>query len=80
MDLALLTAFFGWMTLINVALLAISAALLTLGRGWVGGLHARISGLEQGELDRLYMSFLAQYKIAVLMLNLVPYLALRLVV
>ena len=42
-------------------------------------LHGRMLGLSEDDLSRAYFQYLAQYKIAVFVFNLAPYLALRIV-
>ena len=79
MDTATLTSVFGWMTLLNLGYLIIATICLTLCRSWVTGIHARMTNVPEENLAEHYFSFLANYKIAVLVLNLMPYLALRIV-
>lgn len=79
MDMATLTSVFGWMTLLNIGYLIVATTCLTLCRSWVAGIHARLTGVPGGELPGHYFSFLANFKIAVIVLNLMPYLALRIV-
>ena len=77
MDLAFLTSFFGWMTLFNIGILALTSGTLLFARNWVADIHSRMFGLAAADLDRIYFAYLANFKIAVIVLNLVPYLALR---
>ncbi len=71
-------AFLGWCSVINVAVLAFGAFGIVFMRGLIGPMHAAIFGLGEEDLSRAYLQWLAQYKIAVLVFNLVPYIALRL--
>jgi hypothetical protein len=75
-SLETLTAFFGWCTVINVGLLMVAAVVLGLMRGPISQIHAKMFNLNESDLSREYFRYLAQYKIAVLVLNLVPYVAL----
>jgi hypothetical protein len=72
-----LTAFLGWCTLINLAFLGIATLALTVMRGAILSIHRRMFGIAEKDLLLLYMQYLANYKIVVLVFNLVPYLALR---
>ena len=45
--------------------------------GPVTKIHGSMFGLEEVEISRQYFQYLAQFKIAVLVFNLVPYIALR---
>lgn len=73
-----LTTFFGWCSLITVGILFLSSAALLLMRGFLTGLHSKMFGLNQEDLARAYFQYLAQFKIAVIVFNLAPYIALRL--
>lgn len=69
--------FLGWCTLIHIGLLLLTAVALGTLRAPVLAIHGRLSGLGEPELLRAYFQYLAQYKIAVIVFSLVPYLALR---
>ena len=58
----------------NPASLAITAMRATMKR-----VHSSMFGLADDDLDRAYFQYLAQYKIAIFVFNLVPYFALRLI-
>lgn len=72
-------AFLGWCTLINFIVLIVSTVALVFCRQWVSSIHGRLFGLEESELAKLYFQYIATYKIAVIVFNLVPYLALRII-
>ncbi|MDR9498217.1 MAG: hypothetical protein RI556_03510 [Hydrogenovibrio sp.] len=72
-----LTAFFGWSSVINVAILLLSTLSVMAFRGAITGLHARLFGLDETDLGKTYFQYLAQYKIAIIVLNIAPYLALK---
>lgn len=78
MDLHTLTTFFGWMTVINFSLLIFGTLILCLFRNQVLRLHQRVSGLEATTLRPAYFYALACYKLLILIFNLGPYLALKL--
>ena len=77
MTVETLTELLGWSTVINFGLLMFSVIKLVLVRGWVSKIHSMMFGLSEVELSRAYFQFLAQYKIAIIVLNLVPYIALK---
>lgn len=79
MDIAQLTAFFGWMLVINIAIYAFSAAFIVFARDLVTTLQVRVTRVPAEEWPRLLMDYLSRYKLLVIVFNLVPYLALRLV-
>lgn len=77
MNLATLTTFLGWATLINIVVLLFSTAAIVGLRNHIATVHQRLFGLNGADLGRAYFQYLAQYKIAVLVFNLTPYLALK---
>ena len=75
-----LREFFGWCTVINVAILLLSTLLIIAMRSTVSSLHGGMFALDEKDLSRAYFQYLAQFKIAVIMLNMVPYVVLRIMV
>ena len=74
-SLASLRELLGWCSVINIGVLVLSSILLVVMRGPVSRVHSRLFGLDTTDLSRGYLQFLAQYKIAILIFNLTPYLA-----
>ena len=72
-----LTEFFGWVSVINIAVLLISGILVIVMRGPISKVHSKIIGLDQKDLGRAYFQYLAQYKIAMIVLSIAPYIALK---
>jgi len=72
-----LTEFFGWVSVINIAVLLISGILVIVMRGPISKVHSKIFGLDQKDLGRAYFQYLAQYKIAMIVLSIAPYIALK---
>ena len=77
-SLETLTTFFGWTVVLNIALLGLSTILVVTLRSSISRLHARLFALSEQDVSRAYFQYLAQYKIAVIVLSLVPYAALKL--
>ncbi len=77
-NLETLTTFFGWCSVINFALLAITALLLMVAKDLISNIHSKLMGVEKEGLADAYFGYLANYKIAIIMLNIVPYFALKL--
>ncbi len=77
-DIPALATFLGWCALINIGLLAYSTLMLTLFREPVKRMHRALFGLEPENLDASYFTFLGNYKLAILIFNIVPYFALKL--
>jgi len=72
-----LTEFLGWVSVINIAVLLISGILVIVMRGPISKIHSKIFGLDQKDLGRAYFQYLAQYKIAMIVLSIAPYIALK---
>jgi hypothetical protein len=77
-SLEAVTTFFGWTTAINFMLLAVSTIAVIVMRGSISTLHGRMFGLESVDLSRAYFQYIAQYKIAIIVFSLTPYIALKL--
>jgi hypothetical protein len=74
-----LAAFFGWAAVINISLLVFSTVALLALRGPITRVHARLFGLNEQDLGRAYFQYLAQFKVATIVVALAPYLALRII-
>ena len=74
-----ITAFFGWMTVLNTALLVLSTIALIAMRGFISKTHGKLFGIAPEALNTLYFNYLGHYKITIVVFNLVPYMALRLI-
>jgi hypothetical protein len=79
MTIELLLKFLGWMTVVNVAILMFSTLVLVAMRETITAMHSKLFGLDEKDLGRAYFQYLGQYKIAIIVLNIAPYLALRMV-
>ena len=77
-SLEAVTAFFGWTTVINFALLFVSSIMVIATRRAISRIHGKMFGLETADLSRAYFQYLAQYKIAIIVFSLTPYIALKL--
>ena len=78
-DYSTLTEFLGWCTVINSSLLAIAAISLMTMQGWIAPLHSRMFKVSEEHLSRYYFQYLGNFKLLVLVLNLVPYVALKII-
>lgn len=79
MEMAVLTAIFGWMLVINIAVYALAAVFIIFARDWVSNFEARITGVPADAWPRIFVDYLSRYKIAIMVFNLAPYVALRIV-
>ena len=72
-----LTELLGWASIINISILLFSTVLLIAMRRTISKVHASLFGLDEKDLGRAYFQYLAQYKIAIIVLNITPYIALK---
>jgi hypothetical protein len=80
MDINQITVFLGWCTAINFSIYAFSALVLFAFKNIIINLHSKLSGVNVSKLPTLYFQYLANYKIAIIVLNFVPYIALKMMV
>ncbi len=79
MELEEIRAAFGWCTLINWALLLWWWLVLAVARGTVVRMHTRWFKLSEQTFDAMHYAGMGLFKVAIILFNLVPYLALRIV-
>lgn len=78
MTLESLMVFLGWCSVINIVVLISTTVSLLAFKGPITRIHSQMFGVDPENLPTTYFQYLANYKIAIFMLNIVPYLALRL--
>jgi len=79
MSLEQLTGFFGWCSVINIGVLLFSTIMLVLMKDWVINIHSKMFNLNPQVLAHIYFRYLGNLKLLVIVFNLVPYLALKLI-
>lgn len=72
-----LTEFLGWTSVVNICILIIASLAVMLMRESMTKLHEKMFGLDTADLSRAYFQYIAQYKIAIFVFNLVPYVSLK---
>ncbi len=73
-----LTAVFGWMTVLNFAILLFSSLMITTMQDWIAGIHGKMFQMDQAEVKKAYFKFLANYKLLTIVFCLMPWVALKL--
>jgi hypothetical protein len=68
-----------WCTLINYGVLLWWFLIFTLARDWIHRLHGRWFRLPAEQFASIHYAGMAIYKIGILLFNLTPYIALRIV-
>jgi Family of unknown function (DUF6868) len=79
MDMQKLTKFFMWCTVINGALLVFAVAGCTLGPDFGFSLQSNLFHIPRESLNVAIYMFLGLFKIAWLVFNVVPYVALLII-
>lgn len=77
LTIATLTEFLGWSSIINIGILIIASLSVMLMRDSMIKIHGKIFGLDTPDLSRAYFQYIAQYKIAIFVLNIAPYISLK---
>lgn len=77
MNIDQLSSFFGWMTVINIGILVFTSVLAMAMRGTICRMHGKLFGLSEKEVSVALYAYLGIYKIFVIVLNIVPFLALQ---
>lgn len=72
-----LTTFFGWCSAINIGVLLFSSIVLLALKTPISNIHGKMFGIDKVSLSTIYFVYLGNYKIAIFIFNLVPYLALK---
>ena len=68
-----------WCAVINYGVLVVWFLCFLLAHDWMYGLHSRWFHLSVNQFDALHYAGMSLFKIGILLLNLVPYIALRIV-
>ena len=68
-----------WCTIINYGVLVVWFLVFLLVHDWMHRLHSRWFQLSREQFDALHYGGITLYKIGILLFNLVPYIALRIV-
>lgn len=73
-----ITTFFGWCSVINLGIYLLTVLALMAFREPVKNIHVRLSAVSIEKLDELYFNYLGSFKMAIIILNIAPYTALKL--
>jgi len=79
MDIQTLTAFFMWCTILNVALLLLSSLFCICAGDWAYRIHSKLFSISKETFNVVIYSFIALYKLLVIVFILIPYIALLIV-
>lgn len=76
MNIDVLREFLGWCLVFNAGLMIFTFIVIALSGNFASDLHAKLFKLEPAQVRLEFYRYLANYKIAIIVFNLVPYLAL----
>jgi hypothetical protein len=79
MSINQLTEFLGWCAVLNIALLLWWAFFMIFAHDWVYRMHSKWFYLEQQRFDAIHYAGIAFYKLSIIIFNVAPYLALRII-
>jgi hypothetical protein len=80
MSIEILRDVLAWSAVINLGLLAWWFVFFILAHDWMHGLHGRWFKLSAERFDAIHYAGMLGFKLGIILLNIVPYLALRIVV
>lgn len=82
MSIESLATFFGWCTVINAGLILLILFLTAIVNkdGFPFNLIARIFGISMDQVRATHFRVFQQYRFTIVMLNLVPYLAIKIMI
>jgi hypothetical protein len=78
-NLQQLIDFFGWMLVVNIGFLILFSLMLVVMKNTISAIHGKMFNVYEGELKIIYIKYLANYKILIIVFNLVPYIALKII-
>ena len=70
---------FAWSSAINIGILLFWLLLLLLAHDFVYRFHGKWFKLSEEKFDAIHYALMGFYKLSVILFNIVPYLALRIV-
>lgn len=77
MNIETVREFMGWCAIINTGIIMITSAIVIWCPGFMTDFHGKRFGIGAADLRNFYFQYLANFKIAIIVLNITPYLALR---
>ena len=79
MSIDMLRDAFLWCAVINYGVLLVWFLFFIMGRGFMHRLHSRWFQLSRQQFDIVHYAGMAIFKLGIILLNVVPYIALRIV-
>ena len=79
MNTCMLQAFFMWCSIINIGLLLVTFAIITLAKEWVYKMHSRWFNISKENFDLVLYCFIGFYKLLVWVFCIIPWIALSII-
>ena len=79
MTLEIIRSVFGWCTIMNGAVMAVWALSFMCAHERIHRMHGKFFSLSKENFDAMHYAGIGIFKMVVIVFNLVPYLALRIV-
>ena len=80
MTVEMIMAVLGWCTLINFGLLLWWLLFVLFAHDWTYELHTKWFKISREQFDATHYGLMGVFKMGVILFNLIPYLALRIVI
>lgn len=75
--LSQLTAFLGWVSILNIGILLFVGFVLIIMKRFVISVHSKLFSVPEEELPTIYFKYLANYQTFTLIFAIAPYIALK---
>ncbi len=79
MNVQTLKSFFGWCTVIDYGILLLWTLVFMMAHDWHFGMTSRFFHITAEQYDLVSFGGIAFFKILIMMINLVPYIALSII-
>ncbi len=79
MSIEMVRNFLLWCAIINCGLLIVGVVIITLAHDWVYRLNSRLFRLSVEQFDTINYAWIVFFKTGIILFNLVPYIALRII-
>lgn len=80
LDIETVTEFLGWCAIINIGILTISSLFVIILNTFAVKMHSKLFQVDKPFLDQEYFKYLAHFKILLIIFNIVPYFALKIII
>lgn len=72
-----LTEFFGWTSVLVIGYLILAAVIIVFFKGMIISIHSKFFNIDKTVIELKYFEFLSNFKVAAMILVVLPYLALK---